>query len=69
MPGEIDRVSAGLLRVAEDNVVDRVRTHAGSLNRRASRDDTELGCGDVFERAAEFAERSSRRRENDNFLR
>jgi hypothetical protein len=47
---------------------DLLRTDASSLNRGATGDDTELGSREIFERAAEFAEGRSRRRENNDFL-
>ena len=69
MPGKVDRMRAGLLHIAKDNVVDLLRTGAGSFNRSATGDDAEFGSREIFERAAEFAEGSAHRRENNDFLR
>lgn len=68
MPGEVDRVRAGLLHIAKDDMIDLLWTDASSLNRGATGDDTEFGSREIFERSAEFAEGRSRRRENNDFL-
>jgi hypothetical protein len=56
MPGEIDRIAAGLLRVAEDDVVDLRWRDASSFNGGTARDDAEFGSREIFERATELAE-------------
>jgi hypothetical protein len=43
MPGKVDRIRAGLLRIAKHNVVDLLWTDAGSLNGGATGDDAEFG--------------------------
>ena len=68
MPGKVDRIRAGLLRIAKDNGGDLLWTDASSLNRGATGDDTEFGSREIFERSAEFAEGSPCRRENNDFL-
>ena len=59
VPGAVDRVGAGMQDVAEDDVIDHLRLHAGPLHRRARRNRAEIDRRDVLQLAGVVGHRGA----------
>jgi len=67
MTCQISCVGARLEDIAKDDVIDFGGGKTSSLDRFPGRNNAQLSCAQVLERAAEFTERSPRARDDDNF--